>query len=269
MLTSSYWRDLTSDQLGAVDPETTIAILPVSAIEQHGPRLPLSTDAVINDGIVDRLLRAVPDTVTVLVLPALTIGHSLEHTGDPGTLSASAETLLALWADVGRCAANSGLRKLMFLNSHGGQVHLVDIAALRLRVEFDLLAVRANYFSLGVPDGLFDANELAYGIHGGEVETSLMLHLGPDLVRQEALTDCNGLPGRLAHENAVLGVEDPVGIGWMSQDLNPAGVVGNAADAYAERGSRLLSHLIARLVTLLQETAAMPLSTLQNGPLRR
>jgi len=269
MLTSGYWQDLTSDRLQGVDPKKTIAILPVSAVEQHGPHLPLSTDAVINEGIVDQVLRAVPNTPTVLALPALTIGHSLEHTGFPGTLSSSAETLLALWVDVGRCAARSGIRKLIFLNSHGGQTQLVDIAALRLRAELGMLTVRADYFRLGCPDGLFDAKELIYGIHGGEVETSLMLHLRPDLVRLEALNDFDGLPARLARENTVLGVEEPVGIGWMSQDLNPAGVVGNAAGADAARGSRLLSHLAERLVTLLRETAATPLSTLRSSPPRR
>lgn len=269
MLTSGYWQDLTSDQLEVVDPEKTIAILPVSAIEQHGPHLPLSTDAVINEGIVDHVLRAVPSTLTVLALPGLTIGHSLEHTGFPGTLSSSAETLLTLWVDVGRCAARSGIRKLLFINSHGGQTQLVDIAALRLRAELGMLTVRANYFRLGSPDGLFDAKELAYGIHGGEVETSLMLLLRPDLVRLDALNDFDGLPARLARENAVLGVEEPVGIGWMSQDLNPAGVVGNAAGADAARGSRLLAHLAERLVMLLRETAEMPLRTLQKSPIQR
>ena len=269
MIASGYWQDLTSDQLQDVDPEETIAILPVSAVEQHGPHLPLSTDAVINDGIVDCLLRAVPEDLTILVLPALSIGHSLEHTGYPGTLTSSAETLLALWVDVGRCAARSGIRKLVFLNSHGGQAQLVDIAALRLRAECRMLTVRADYFRLGSPDGLFDTEELAFGIHGGEVETSLMLHLRPDLVRLEALNDFEGLPARLARENAILGVEEPAGMGWMSQDLNRSGVVGNAAGADAARGSRLLSHLSERLVILLRETAEMPLSTIQNGPMQR
>jgi creatinine amidohydrolase len=268
MLTSGYWQDLTSDQLQGVDPEQTIAILPVSAVEQHGPHLPLCTDAVINQGIVDCLLSAVPKTLTVLVLPALTIGHSLEHTDYAGTLTSNAETLLALWVDVGRCAARSGIRKLIFLNSHGGQTQLVDIAALRLRAELRILTVRADYFRLGSPDGLFGTKELAFGIHGGEVETSLMLHLRPDLVRLDALNDFDGLPARLAHENRLLGVEEPVGIGWMSQDLNPAGVVGNAAGADAARGSRLLSHLTERLVLLLRETAAMPLSRLQKSALQ-
>jgi creatinine amidohydrolase len=269
MLKSGYWQDLTTDQLAVVEPEETIAMLPVSAVEQHGPHLPLSTDAVINQGIVDGLMSRLPKDLTLLVLPALSIGHSLEHTAFPGTLSSSAETLLALWVDVCRCAAKSGIRKLVFLNSHGGQAQLVDIAALRLRADLGMLSVRANYFCLGSPAGLFDADELALGIHGGEVETSLMLHLRPDLVRLEALKDFDGLPARTARDNAILGVEKPVGIGWMSQDLNPAGVAGNAADADAERGSHLLSYLTERLVLLLRETAATPLSTMQEGPLLR
>jgi len=268
MFKSGYWQDLTTDELQDVDPERTIALLPVSAVEQHGPHLPLSTDAVINQGIVDGLLRKVPRDLALLVLPALSIGHSLEHTAYPGTLSSSAETLLALWVDVGHCAARSGVRKLIFLNSHGGQSQLVDIAALRLRADLGLLTVRADYFRLGSPAGLFDTDELALGIHGGEVETSLMLHLRPDLVRREALKDFMGLPAQMARENAILGVEEPVGIGWMSQDLNPAGVVGNAAGADAERGSDLLSHLVHRLVMLLHEIAGTPLRVLQKGPLQ-
>lgn len=268
MLKSGYWQDLTTDELLGVDPEKTIAMLPVSAVEQHGPHLPLSTDAVINQGIVDDLLRKMPKDLTLLVLPALNIGHSLEHTAYPGTLSSSAETLLALWVDVCRCAARSGIRKLIFLNSHGGQSQLVDIAALRLRAELGLLTVRADYFRLGSPDDLFDTEELALGIHGGEVETSLMLHLRPDLVRLEALKDFIGLPAQMAREKRILGVETPVGIGWMSQDLNRAGVVGNAAGADAKRGSALLSYLADRLVILLRETAGTPLSVIRKGPLQ-
>jgi creatinine amidohydrolase len=263
MLKSGFWHDLTTAQLQDVEPERTIAMLPVSAIEQHGPHLPLSTDSVIIQGIIDNLLRRVPKELSLLVLPALSIGHSLEHTAFPGTLSSSAETLIALWVDVGRSAARTGIRKLIFLNSHGGQTQLVDIAALRLRAELGMLCVRANYFRLGSPAGLFDPDEVAYGIHGGEVETSLMLHLRPDLVRREALSDFDGLPARLARENVILGVDKPAGIGWMSQDLNRSGVTGDAAGADAKRGARLLSYVTDRLVILLRETAAMPLSAFQ------
>jgi creatinine amidohydrolase len=266
MLKSGYWQDLTTDQFQAVDPERTLAVLPLAAVEQHGPHLPLSTDAVINEGIVAGALARVPEGLRVWVLPASTIGHSLEHTAFPGTLSAGAESLLALWLDVARGVAQAGVRKLILLNSHGGQAPLVDLAAVRLRAELGMLAVRAHYFRFGAPAGLFDDDEIAFGIHGGEVETSLMLHLRPELVRREALRDFDGLPARLAGENRVLGVEGPAGIGWMSQDLNRHGVCGRAARAAASRGAELLEHIVARFVRLLAEVAATPLACLRPGP---
>jgi len=266
MQESGYWQDLTSQQLRTIDAERTIAVLPVAAIEQHGPHLPLSTDALINEGIVSRALPRIPQAFRVLVLPALTIGHSLEHSAYPGTLTASAETLLALWVDVGRSVTRSGVRKLVFLNSHGGQKHLVDIAALRLRVELGMLAVRANYFSLGIPDGLFDKGEMSFGIHGGEIETSLLLFLRPESVRLDALGDFDGLPARMAGEYQILGAEKPVGLGWMSQDLNAKGVCGNASRADADRGEILLDHLVDRFIRLLSEVAALSLTTLRPTP---
>jgi creatinine amidohydrolase len=263
---TSYWQELTSDELRMVDPERTLALLPVAAIEQHGPHLPLCTDAVINDGIVSGALERLPEGLSVLVLPSLNLGHSLEHTGFPGTLSVGAETLLGLWTDVGRCAARCGIRKLVIFNSHGGQTHLVDLAALRLRAELDMLVVRASYFRFGAPDGLFDDGELAHGIHGGEIETSLMLRLRPDLVRRDRLRDFEGLPGRMSRDNALLGPEQPIGFGWMSQDLNPQGVCGAAAHADAVRGAALLEHLLDRLIRLLREVADTPLDVLRPPP---
>lgn len=262
MLKSGYWQDLTTRDFDCLDPERTVALLPVSAIEQHGPHLPLATDALINAGIVTRALERLPAGPCLLVLPGLPVGHSLEHTAFPGTLSAEAETLLALWDQVGASVARGGVRRLILFNSHGGQSALVDLAAVRLRVLHRLLAVRASYFRFGVPEGLFPADELAQGIHGGEVETSLMLHLRPDLVRREALADFRGLPARMAASGGLLGPERPVGFGWMSQDLHPAGVCGNAAGADAERGGRLLDHLAGRLVRLLEEVAGQPLGVL-------
>lgn len=254
-LPSGWWQDLTTSDFARVDPQRTLALLPVSAVEQHGPHLPLGTDAVINDGIVRAALARLPPHASVLVLPALPIGDSLEHTAFAGTLSADLEALRGLWLSVGRCVARAGVRKLVLFNSHGGQKALVDQAALRLRVDCGLLAVRAHSFSLGLPAGLFEVDELAHGLHGGAVETSLMLHLRPDLVRREALADFGSLGRRLAERGGLLGVEKPVGFGWMTQDLNPAGACGNAAAATAEKGGLLLAHLGERLAALLEEVA--------------
>ncbi len=259
---SGYWQDLTTTDFVGIDPESAIALLPVAAVEQHGPHLPLGTDAMIVNAAARALLDRVPAGVTLLVLPPIEIGHSPEHESFPGTLSAEAETLLELWTDVGRRVAAAGLRKLILLNAHGGQKSLVDLVAVRLRREQRMLVVRASTFSF-VPPDLFDARERLNGLHGGDVETSMMLHIRPDLVREDRLASFDGLPAHLAARNEVLGVEKPVGIGWMSEDLNPAGVVGNAAAASADKGRACFEHIVAELAKLVAEVAATPLSILK------
>ena len=263
---SGYWQDLTTLDFTRLDPADTIALFPVAAVEQHGPHLPLSTDAVINEAIVSESLRRLPDSPTVLVLPAMTIGSSLEHTEFAGTLSLDAETVMAAWKAIGKSVARAGLRKLVIFNSHGGQAALVDLVALQLRVEQQMFVARANYFAFGAPPGLFEEEELDHGIHGGAVETSLMMHLRPDLVRKGAVRNFDGLPGEMAARNCLLGAEAPVGFGWMSQDLHPAGVCGDAANGDPERGAVYLDHLAGSLVTLLSELAETPLSVLDRAP---
>lgn len=256
-LPSGLWAELCTTDFERVDAQRTIAVLPVSATEQHGPHLPLCTDATINDGVLSAAMARLPATASVLRLPPLAVGDSLEHGAFAGTLSAELGTLIALWLAVGRDVARAGVRKLVIFNSHGGQKAHVDQVALRLRVECGLLVVRAHSFALGQPAGLFSADELAHGLHGGAVETSLMLHLRPDLVRREALANFRSLGQNLAARGGVLGVEKPVGFGWMTQDLNPAGACGDARAASAELGAQVLDHMATRLAALLGEVAAL------------
>jgi creatinine amidohydrolase len=260
---SGYWQDLTTADFGRVDPEQTVALLPVAAVEQHGPHLPLSTDTLINDGIVRAALERLPTGPALLVLPAQSVGASPEHTSFAGTLSIRDTTLLEAWTDVGRSVARTGARKLIVFNTHGGQKALVDLLAVRLRSELGMLVVRATYFGFGVLPGLFDPAEAVHDIHGGEIETSLVLHLRPDLVRTAALADFAGLPHELERRNRLLGAEKPVGLGWRAEDLNPAGACGNAARADGRRGAQHLAYLADRLAGLVGEVAATPLSILR------
>lgn len=264
-LQSGYWQDLTTDDFATVDPERVIALLPVAAIEQHGPHLPLYTDACLNEGLVARMLELLPETLTVLVLPTLPVGHSIEHTGFPGTLSLSAETLIRMWEEVGACVARTGIRKLVIFNTHGGQGQIVDIVAGRLRRDHGMLVVRANSYRLGVPEDLFPEEELAFGIHGGAVETSMMLHLRADLVRTEALERFESLDETLAREASILRADKPVGFAWAAQDLNPEGATGDAEDADAERGALIIDHMARQMVDLMADVEAFPLHQLRPG----
>jgi creatinine amidohydrolase len=256
---TAYWQDMRTTDFAGVDADRTIALLPVAAVEQHGPHLPLSTDAVINEGIVRLMMQRLPAGSSVLVLPALTVGDSLEHTAFKGTLSVDLQALFGLWLSIGHSVVRAGLRKLVIFNSHGGQRAHVDQIALRLRVDCGMVVVRAHSFALGVPTGLFDADELTHGLHGGAVETSLMLHLRPDLVRKDALADFPSTGRTMSARGGVLGLEEAAGLGWMMQDVNPDGACGNATAATAAKDERLLDHWANRLVTLLGEVARHPL----------
>jgi creatinine amidohydrolase len=263
---SRRWEEMTTRDFADPAAGRWIALLPVAAIESHGPHLPLDVDAAINAGIVARALDLLPAAVPVTVLPPQVVGKSPEHAAFPGTLTLSAETTIRLWTEIGESVARAGLRKLVIFNTHGGQPGIVDAVATDLRCRLGLLAVVASLSGLARPEDLFDADELRWGIHGGAVETSMMLHLRPDAVRRAHLQDFRSLGQALAACYAVLGPAGRVGFAWQTQDLNPAGAVGNAAAADAERGRALVERYAGRLATLLQEVDDFDLSLLRAGP---
>lgn len=261
------WEDLTWQDFTRLDAECSVAVLPVAAIEQHGPHLPLATDAIINRGILDRALALVATDTQLLVLPAFLIGRSDEHAAFPGTLTLGAETLSRVWFEIGHSVHRAGLRKLVIVNSHGGQPQICDIVAQDLRMRRDMLAVVANTFAFGEPEGLFPEEEHRHGIHAGANETSILLHLQPGSVRP-ALVD-NFRPASLAHgkRHRELRFHDHVTIGWATQDLHPLGACGDARLASAAAGHAIIEHVAARLAVLLDEVSRYPLSNLKKGPL--
>lgn len=267
-LSSRYWDELTWPDFQTLDRDKTVAMLPVAATEQHGPHLPLSVDAVINRGIVARALELIPADLPVLVLPALPVGYSEEHNAFPGTLSVSAATLQRLWTEIGQSVHRAGLRKLVLFNSHGGQPQIAQIVARSLRGQRGMMVVVASSYSFGEPTATFSENERRHGIHAGANETSLMLHLAPDLVRRDKLADFPSAASAVETRYKELRLEgDPgVGIGWQTQDLNSLGACGDATAASAETGASLVDHTARRLATLLAEISAYPLSALKDGP---
>lgn len=265
-LPARLWHEMTTADFAALDTERTIAVLPVAAVEQHGPHLPVWVDACINQGIVDEVLRRLPPDLPATFLPMMPIGKSNEHQAFPGTLTLSAETLIRLWTEIGESVARAGIRRLVIVNSHGGQPQIMDIVARDLRVRLGMLVVTLNYWALGRPAGLFPDSEMRHGIHGGSSETSVMLHLRPDLVREAERRNFVPISVEMESDYVHLRPEGGIGFGWQTQDLNPAGACGNALDADAERGRLIVEQAAARFIDLLREVERFPLSRLRSGP---
>ena len=272
-LPSHFWSDLTTRhfaQLAASqDIAQVVAVLPVAATEQHGPHLPVSVDATLVDGVVNASLPHLPADLPILFLPTQHIGKSNEHIRFPGTLTLSAQTIISLWMDIGRSVARSGIKKLVLLNSHGGQASIMDIVARDLRTEHDLIVYSANWYNLplGVAVmGMFSAHEHRFGIHAGEIETSMMLALREQFVDMAQAQNFHSTSQDRAATYPVLGNGTSAKLGWQMQDYNPQGAAGNAAAATAAKGQALISAAGLQLANLLKEVSELPLSTLKSNP---
>ena len=247
----------------------TVAILPVGAVEQHGPHLPLKVDTALVEGVVDAALPLMAADVPVLVLPTQAIGLSLEHQDYAGTLSLSPATLLAVWTELGVCVARAGVKKLLIFNAHGGNVSSMDIVARQLRMQCGLLVYHSSWFNLPQPAGVneaFSAHEHRFGVHGGETETSMMLHLAPELVRMEHARHFASSSEVRARQFPILGNGKSTKLGWAMQDYNPQGAAGNAAAADAQRGQALVQGAAASLAQLCAEIHALPEGTVGGQP---
>ena len=276
-LSSHFWSDLTTRQFAqlAASPNIAqvVAVLPVAATEQHGPHLPVSVDAALVNGVVNASLTHLPADLPVLFLPTQQIGKSNEHIRFPGTLTLSAQTVISLWMDIGASVARSGIKKMLILNSHGGQASIMDIVARDLRTEHDLIVYSANWYNLPLGDvvmGLFPAEEHRFGIHAGDIETSMMLALeeksgikGIDMTQAQ---NFHSTSQDRAAKYAVLGNGTSAKLGWQMQDYNPQGAAGNAAAANAAKGHALINAAGLQLANLLKEVSDLPLSTLKPSP---
>ncbi|WP_375464666.1 creatininase family protein [uncultured Methylobacterium sp.] len=254
-MAARLWSDLTAQEVANRSMGAAIAVLPVAAIEQHGPHLPLSTDTVIMEGYLARACALVPDDLDVLVLPVQAIGKSDEHDAFPGTLSLTAETALRAWTEIGAGVHRAGCGKLVIVTAHGGNSGLIDLVAGAMRARYGMVAVTTAWSRFGYPDGLFPADEIVHGIHAGGIETALMLALRPDLVRTGAIADFPPRTLAMAREYAHLRAGRPAAFAWKAGDLHPSGAVGDARLGTAEKGEAALDHGARALVALLREVA--------------
>lgn len=266
MRKTCHWAELGWQDFQARDMARVIAVLPVAAIEQHGPHLPVGTDAMIMQGYLERVVDRLPQDLEALFLPMLQVGSSPEHVEFPGTLTFPPDLLLRIVAELGASVARTGCRKIVLLNSHGGNSAVLDIAARELRRAHRMLATPVSWGRFGYPDGMFSESERVHGIHGGDIETSLMMAFRPDLVRAEAVADFPPASFAMEREFNWLSAGRPVGFGWMAQDLSDTGAMGNAALASREKGEACADYGATAFIELLRDLEAFDLAALPDGP---
>lgn len=264
LVRSRLWRELPAEAFGAAHMADAVAILPLAAVEQHGPHLPTGVDSIIMEHMLNRVRarieaapeRAVPLTV---ILPIQEVGLSTEHIAFPGSLTLAPETAIRAWRELAIGISRAGFRKLVLVSSHGGNSPVMDVVGRAMRAEANMVVVQTSWQRFGYPDGLFDAQEIRHGIHGGDIETSLMLAFRPDLVRMERAENFVSAGVALEQEYELLRADRPAGFSWLAQDLHPSGAIGDASRATAAKGEAAAEHATAAFVRLLGEIARFQL----------
>ena len=241
-------------------------MLPLAATEQHGPHLPVETDVMIGEAYLARVRELLPSAIPATFLPVQPIGISTEHIQYPGTLTLPTEVALKAWMGLGESVARAGIRKLVMVTSHGGNSAAMSLVAQDLRAHHGLLAVTTSWSRFGTPEGLFTAEELRHGVHGGAVETSIMLARYPQHVRKGAIADFR--PNSIAMEKQYrwLSAHRPVSFAWQAQDMHASGAVGDATLASAEKGELLLDHGARAFCELLADVDKFDPGALSSGP---
>ena len=260
------WTEIDWPAITGTDAARWIAVLPLAATEQHGPHLPLETDVMIGEAYLARVRELLPSAIPATFLPVQPVGISTEHIHYPGTLTLPTEVALKSWMGLGESVARAGIRKLVMVTSHGGNSAAMSLVAQDLRAHHGLLAVTTSWSRFGTPEGLFSAEELRHGIHGGAVETSIMLARYPQHVRNDAIADFR--PNSIAMEKQYrwLSAHRPVPFAWQAQDLHESGAAGDATLASAAKGEALLDHGARAFCELLADVDRFDPATLSNAP---
>jgi creatinine amidohydrolase len=260
------WTDIHWPDIAASEPARWIAVLPLAATEQHGPHLPLGTDVMIAEAYLARVRERLADTIPATFLPLQPVGISTEHLHYPGTLTLPTDVALKTWMALGESVARAGIRKLVMVTSHGGNSAAMTLVAQDLRAQHGLLVVTTSWSRFGTPEGLFPAEELRHGIHGGAIETSIMLARYPETVRQAAIADFRPASIAMEKDYRWLSAHRPAPFAWQAQDLHPSGAAGDATQATAGKGEQLLDHGARAFCELLADVDNFDVMKLSDGP---
>jgi creatinine amidohydrolase/Fe(II)-dependent formamide hydrolase-like protein len=258
---SRYLPYLTSPEIAALPKDNAAVVLSVASIEQHGPHLPCVTDSLVGQTLLGLALERLPSEAQVWVVPPLCYGKSNEHRPFAGTLTLSAQTLAAVVRDIALSVARAGFKRLVLLNSHGGNPPVLDYIARDLHEETGMQLFSIMISRMGLRDPVTDPDELAWGMHAGESETSWVLALAPELVHMDRIAEAGGYP-RMPDGIQHLAVRGPVGFAWLTADLSERGVLGNPRTATAEKGNAYVEATVEKLAGVLSEIASFA------GPIR-
>lgn len=259
------WRDIYWSDIMREDAARWIAVLPLAAIEQHGPHLPLGTDVMIADAYLTRVRDLLPVNLPATFLPVQAIGISTEHLAFPGTLTLPPDVAIRSWTALGESLARAGIRKLVMVSSHGGNSAAMSLVAQDLRARLGFFAVTTAWSRFGAPDGLFTADEIHHGIHGGAIETSIMLAAYPAQVRTNEIKNFEPRSIAMEREYRWLSTQRPAPLAWQAQDLHPSGAIGDASAASADKGRQLLNHGAHAFCELLADVDRFDPTTLTDG----
>lgn len=250
---SRYFADLRAPQVGELCRPNSVLVQPLGAVEQHGPHLPLATDLIVAEEACRAVVEQRGDDLDLWILPALAYTRSVEHVWRAGTIALSTETMLAVLDDLGEAVAATGVRRLALINAHGGNTALLGAVCRDIRLRHGLMTFLLHPVMPPASGGQSSAEgELGMGIHGGHAETSLLLHLRPDLVDMSAAE--RHVPANLA-ENKHVRFGGGVSFGWLSNDFGAHGIIGDPTTASAEEGKRLFGGVVRVLGEQLAEVA--------------
>ncbi|MFS0724412.1 creatininase family protein [Paenibacillus sp. 1P07SE] len=254
--TGKAWEErflprLTYREIAGLPKEEALLILPIGAVEQHGPHMPVMTDALIGEAVLTRTMEVLPEEAKVWLLPPLAYGKSNEHLDFPGTISLSAASLQGVISDIAASVAQAGFRRLVLFNTHGGNTDLLNVAAREIRISTGLMVFSLSPGSLGAAHDLLSDEEKEYGIHAGDYETSLVMAIKPDWVHDDQLVreipDLSGLD--------FLTLEGRIRFAWVMSDISSSGALGDATQATPAKGELILERCAATLAQALQELA--------------
>jgi creatinine amidohydrolase len=259
--TAIHWPDFADS-----DPSSWIAVLPLAATEQHGPHLPLGTDVMIAQAYLDDVQDLLQADIPATFLPVQPVGISTEHLAFPGTLTLPTDVALQNWMAIGESVARAGVHKLVIVTSHGGNSAAMTLVAQDLRAEYGMLAVTTGWNRFGAPEGLFSADELRHGIHGGAIETSIMLARYPQDVRTDRIANFASSAIAMENDYRWLSAGRPAPFAWQAEDLHPSGAIGDATQATADKGEQLLAHGAQAFCELLADMHRFDMDAFANQP---